>query len=208
MFDAPEPDVVLDALGDKVVHGLSRAVVLGRKDLAEYRSTFPGWVADASERGLASWIHDRVWARLLVQVDGIDEVSIVDREPTREMYVGTRYRVRVKRHHTDGLVNTYPTQTALDFLGQGGTLPIPTLEEINLIAGYEWDREERAMGVPRLSLRTSRTNIIWSVALPEVGQQGDGGTVVRPIVPGPAGPVIGLPGIDVRRDGSKGKEPA
>jgi len=207
MFDAPEPDVVLHVLGDKVVHGLSRSVALGRQDLAEYRSAHPGWVADACERGLANWIHDRVWAHLLVQVEGIDEVSIVDREPTREVYVGTMYRVRVKRHHTDGLVNTYPTQTALDFLGQGGTLPIPTLEEINLIAGYEWDREERAMGAPLLSLRNGRTNIIWSVELPEVGEQGDGGVVVRPTVPGPTGPVIGLPGIEVGRDGSKGTEP-
>ncbi len=64
------------------------------------------------------------------------------------MYVGVTYRVRVKRHHTDGMVNSYPTLTALDFFGQRGTLPIPGLEEINLIAGYEWDREERAMGAP------------------------------------------------------------
>jgi len=207
MFDAPEPDSVLQDLGDKVIFGLSRSVALGRNDLAKYRMANPGWVADASERGLANWIHDRVWAHLLVQVEGIGEVSIVDREPTREVYVGTKYRVRVKRHHTDGLVCTYPTQTALDFLGQGGTLPIPTLEEISLIAGYEWDREERAMGAPLLSLRNGRTNIIWSAELPEVGEQGDGGTVLRPTVPGPTGPVIGLPGIGVRRDGSKGKDP-
>lgn len=207
MFDAPEPASVLQDLGDKVVYGLSRSVALGRNDLGMYRSANPGWVADASERGLANWIHDRVWAHLLVQVDGIEEVAIVDREPMREMYVGTKFRVRVKRHHTDGLVSTYPTQTALDFLGQGGTLPIPTLEEISLIAGYEWDREERMMGVPLLSLRNGRTNIIWSVELPEVGEQGDGGTVVRPTVPGPIGPIVGLPGINVRRDGSQGKEP-
>lgn len=207
MFVAPEPDSVLHDLGDKVVSSLSRSVALGRQDLARYRSAYPGWVADASERGLANWIHDRVWARLLVQIEGIEEVSIVDREPTREVYVGTNYRVRVKRHHSDGLVSTYPTQTALDFLGQGGTLPIPTLEEISLIAGYEWDREERAMGAPLLSLRNGRTNILWSVELPEVGEQGEGGTVVRPTVSGPTGPIVGLPGIDVRRDRTQSKEP-
>jgi hypothetical protein len=206
MFLAPEPDVVLRGLGDKVVDSLSRAVVLGRRDLAEYRSSFPGWVADASERGLANWIHDRIWSHLLVQVQGIEEVSIVDKEPTREMFVGTTYRMRVKRHHIDGQVNSYPTPTALDFFGQGGTLPIPTLEEVNLIAGYEWDREERAMGVPMLSLRNGQTNIIWSVELPEVDEQGEAGIVVRPIVPGPTGPTVGLPGIDVRRDRSRGQE--
>ena len=207
MFAAPEPDAVLADLGDKVVHGVSRAVLLARADLANYRAIRPGWVASSSERGLANWIHDRVWDHLLVQVDEIEEVAVVDQEPTREFYVGVKYRVRVKRHHTDGLVNSYPTQTALDFLGQGGTLPIPTLEEVNLIAGYEWDREERSMGAPLLSLRQGRSNVIWSVELPEVGEQGEGGAVVRPIVPGPTGPVIGLPGVDVRRDGSKGKEP-
>jgi hypothetical protein len=113
----------------------------------------------------------------------------------------------VKRHHTDGTVNSYLTSKALDFFGQGGTIPIPTMEEINLIAGYEWDREARTMGVPLLSLRNGRSNILWSVELPEVGEQGAGGTVVRPVVPGPTGPTIDLPGVEIRRVGSKGKEP-
>lgn len=208
MFVAPASDDVLHALGDKVVHGLSRAVVLARNDLADYRAMRPDWVAASTERGLASWIHDRIWHHLLGQVDGIDDVSVVDQEPTRELYVGITYRLRVKRHHIDGQVNTYPTQSALDFLGQGGTMPIPTMEEVNLIAGYEWDREERAMGAPLLSLRNGQSNIVWVIELPEVGEQGgDGGAVVRPIVPDPTGPIVDLPGIEVRRDGSKGEEP-
>lgn len=206
MFVAPEPDVVLHALGDKVVNGLSRAVVLGRNDLADYRAIRPSWVAASSERGLANWIHDRIWNHLLVQVDGLNDITIIDREPRREVFVGVTYRVRVKRHHTDGQVSSYPTEAALDFFGQGGRLPIPTMEEINLIAGYEWDREARAMGAPLLSLRNGRSNVLWMVELPEVGEQG-GGTVVRPTVPGPSDPTVDLPGIDVRRDGSKDKEP-
>lgn len=206
MFVAPESDVVLHALGDKVVNGLSRAVVLGRNDLADYRALRPSWVAASSERGLANWIHDRIWNHLLVQVDGLNDVTILDREPRREVFVGVTYRVRVKRHHTDGQVSSYPTEEALDFFGQEGTPPIPTMEEINLIAGYEWDREARAMGAPLLSLRNGRSNVLWMVELPEVGEQG-GGTVVRPTVPGPSGPTVDLPGIDVRRDGSKDKEP-
>lgn len=59
------------------------------------------------------------------------------------------------------------------------------------------------MGAPLLSLRAGRSNILWMVELPDIGEQGeDGGTVVRPTGPGPTGPVIGLPGIDMRRDGS------
>lgn len=205
MFFTPEPSEVLNALGDKVVYGLSRAVTLGRTDLGTYRASFPGWVASHTERGLANWIHDRIWSHLLPQVEGLDEVSVVDQEPSREIFVGTMYRLRVKRHHLDGSVSNYPTSTALDFFGQGGTMPIPGLEEISLIAGYEWDREARAIGVPLLSLRNGQSNILWSVELPEIGEQG-GGQVIRPIVPGPSGPRVELPGVGLRRDGSSNTE--
>ena len=42
---------------------------------------------------------------------------------------------------------------------------------------------ERVMGVPLLSLRKGRDNIIWSVPLTEVDEQGDDGPVVRPRYP-------------------------
>jgi hypothetical protein len=53
-------------------------------------------------------------------IDGLG-VSIIDidQESTREIFVGTRYQTRLGRHRLDGAVSTYPTPTALDFLGAG-----------------------------------------------------------------------------------------
>ncbi len=206
MFYVPEPEEVLCDMGEKSVYAMSRSVALGRDDLADLRRIRPRWVATSSERGLANFIHDRIWDHLLGQVDDIPEVSIVDREPTREMFVRTKYRLRVKRHHLDGQVSSYPTQTALDFFGQGGTLPIPTLEEINLIVGYEWDRDERAMGGPLLSLRNGRDNILWIHPLPAIDERDGDGPDLPPVVPGPTDPIVELPGIDMRRRRSAEQE--
>lgn len=206
MFSAPEPGEVLDDLGDKVVHSLSRSVRLARSDLDEYRQLKPGWVAESSERGLANWIHDRVWKHLIEALEGIDGVNVRDREPTREVTVGIRFRLRVKRHHQDGRVSSYPTDTALAFFEQEGrTMYIPSLEEINLIAGYEWDAEARAMGGPLLSLRAGQSNIIWVTDLPDAGEQGSGGVAVQPTVPKPTGPKIDLPGVDRVRKQTEGE---
>lgn len=73
---------------------------------------------------------------------------------------------------------------------------IPSLEEINLIAGYEWDKETRDMGRALLSLRADQSNIIWVTNLPDAGEHGGSGVVVQPTVPQPTGPTINLPGID------------
>jgi hypothetical protein len=54
MKSYPESTAVLDDLGDKIVKALTRGVALAAHDLRKYRSTFPLWVADASERGLAT----------------------------------------------------------------------------------------------------------------------------------------------------------
>src|SRR5215204_157668 len=110
MFCTPEPHDVCGDLGDKVIHGISWAVRQARYELEEYRRLHPGWVAQSTERGLANWIHDRLWAWIVVALDGLDGVTVIDHEPIRELYVGTRYRLRVKRHHLDGRVASYPTQ--------------------------------------------------------------------------------------------------
>ena len=95
---------VIDDLGDKVAQGLAMMVARTRADLALYRQTFPGWVANSTDRGLLNWCHDRAWAHAVVIFDGVREVSFVDRPPTREVYVGTRYRLRVKKHDIDGAI--------------------------------------------------------------------------------------------------------
>ncbi|WP_411149611.1 hypothetical protein [Streptomyces sp. A30] len=199
MKSYPDPDGVLSGLGDKVVSGLARAVAKTRRDLAAYRETHSSWVSDSSERGLANWIHDRLWANLCAEFDAQPGVALSDREPTREITVGVNYRLRVKRHRIDGKVSSYATQTALEFYAQGAQQAFPGFEEIRLIAGYDWDADTRSMGDAVLSLRDGEEEVVWLITLPEAGA----GTVGVPAQPiRPTGPEPALPTIDLPAAGS------
>lgn len=188
MNSYPQADAVLEELGEKVQHVLGRAVVLTREDLEEYRALRPGWVARHGERGLANWIQDHLWHHVAVGLDAVEDAEVHERGVTREVMVSSTYRLRIKRHHADGLVSTYPTQTALEFLEQPSG-QLPGMELVHLIAGYEWDRDERAILRPVLSLRDRNDNIIWLVALPE-DESGTSSVVNLPAHDGPAGPSI------------------
>lgn len=199
MFSYPSFDDVANDLPAKVLAALSDAAANTAQDLTEYRSTFPAWVAQSSERGLAGWIHDRLWTHLVELLADIPEVSIVDREPRREIFVGTRYRLRVKRHHADGAISTYLTESALQFLAQRH----PTfegLEEIHLVAGYLWEPDLRTVGVPVLSLRDGKDKPQWMRELPPGDATAALGTIDLTPTPttAPTAPVIEInePGKD------------
>lgn len=191
MNSYPQWEQVEADLGDKIVAAVSKAVTQAREDLQSYRRSFPLWVAQATERGLASWIHDRMWAHLAEILDAHPDVVMVDHEPQRELSVRTQYVMRLKRHHEDGSIRTYPTPAALDFLIQ---LPQPSfegMEKWNLIAGYVWKKETREVGSPTISLRSDRT-VIWKVDL-------DAGTITehgvsRPIKSDPTPPAVEMRG--------------
>jgi hypothetical protein len=164
MFSYPPADDVLSDLGDKVVSALVGATESTRADLVEYRATHPGWVADHSDRGLANWIHDRLWAHLRRSLDDVDLVTLSDNGSTREITVGIRYRARVKRHSLEDRIRSYPTKAALAFWAQTDTLE--GLEEIRLGFGYRWDPEERLMGSTVISLRDGLDKeAIWAVTV-------------------------------------------
>ncbi|MER5196441.1 hypothetical protein ACWD3J_22945 [Streptomyces sp. NPDC002755] len=190
-----DPGDVLSGLGDKVIAGLARAVARTREDLAAYRESHLSWVSDSSERGLANWIHDRLWRHVCAEFDGHSGIGLSDREPTREITVGVNYRLRVKRHRLDGKVSSYATQTALEFYAQGVQEAFPGLEEVRLIAGYEWDADARSMGDAVLSLRDGEEDVIWLITLPEAdtGMAGVPARPIRPTEPEPALPIIDLP---------------
>ncbi|TCC10336.1 hypothetical protein [Kribbella soli] len=192
MFSYPTPDEVLAGLGDKVVGGLANAVVAVAADLVEYRRIAPHFVSRHSERGLANWIHDQMWSHVLRELDSIPNVSFVDKEPTRDVYVGLDYRLRVKRHSPTGAIRSYPTQEALSFVTQQPDL----LSEdgagiVNLCVGYEWDAGSRTIGGPVMSLRDgSFDEVIWVIDV-SAGSGGEG--TVRPMFPtgAPKPPTIG-----------------
>jgi hypothetical protein len=206
----PSPDQVLENLGDKVVDGLGTAITGARDDLAEYRAAVPHFVADHSSRGLAGWIHDRMWARAIGLLEDVDDISFVDSEPTREIYVRADYRIRMKRHSRTGAIRSYPTQGALAFINQEpDLLSLLGITTLNITVGYEWDDLTRSMGDPVMSLRDgSFDDVIWMVGLPFTA---DGGTgTIAPIVPtvpdgtGPATPSIDVPRYDTTsREGTQ-----
>jgi len=195
----PEPDEVIEALGDKVVAALTAAILGARADLAEYRRAMPHFVADHSSRGLANWIHDRIWARIVTELDDVDGVSFVDSGPLRELYVNADFRLRFKRHSPTGAIRSYPTVGALDFITQEpDLLTLIGIRTLNLTAGYEWDDLARVMGDPVLSLRDgSFDEVIWMSTLPVAGGAA-GGTIspIKPTTDGPTPPVIEAPRYD------------
>lgn len=191
----PTSEAVLAGIGEKPIEAFSLCVTRARHDLHMYRETFPVWVADHSERGLANWISDRIWAHLLGLADSISDMEMIEKGVTREVTIGVNYRFRVKRHSEDGMVASYETPTFLEFVSQRNATTLPGMEETRLIAGYDWIKDLRNIGSPVISLRDGRDNIIWKATLPEVPDEdtGDGGStapVVTPERPGPTGPVV------------------
>lgn len=197
----PSAEQVLDDLGDKVTAGLALMVAQVRRDLGVYRETFPSWVTESTDRGLLNWCHDRACAHVARIFDSVPEVVFVDRPPIRELRVGIRYRLQVKKHDIDGLVSTYPTPRALAFFEQEP----PTLdgfEEIRLIAGYRWDAELREIGPAVLSLRSGREHVVW---MHELEEPSTGIVTATPIVPAgdPRTPQIRMASDDARADGAE-----
>lgn len=121
-------EIVQANLGDKVVDALVGSIRSTKADLEEYRQVLPQFAYEQSARGLAGWIHDRIWRHVLRGLDDVDQVSFVDNGPTREVYVGTLYKMRFKRHDSAGLIRNYPTPGALalwDAAAEGGATATP-----------------------------------------------------------------------------------
>lgn len=187
----PSWDDISPRLGGKLVDALAESVALTRRDLARYRGAFPLWVSDHSERGLASWIHDRMWTHVASLLDGTPNIFLRDKEPFREITDGVQYRIRMKRHSKEGEVRSFETAAYLDFLLQPPPqAALDGLEEINLIAGYVWLSDLRDIGEPLISLRDGK-RVIWMNVLDEPGSDvGADGIPDRPVRPSPPPLVI------------------
>lgn len=85
------------------------AAALARRGVTRYRDTFPLSVSEHNERGLASWIHDRMWTHAAALIDGTPNIVLRDKDPFREITDGVQYRVRTKRHRKEGGVRSYAT---------------------------------------------------------------------------------------------------
>ncbi len=168
-----DKELILDDLGDKVLEAIALSVARTREDFRRYQTMFPEFVAQASQRGLSNWIHDRLWRHLSELLADVDGVLLVESGATREIVYRDRYRIRMKRHKPPAQVATYPTQTALEFMNQAPEqLVLEGLEQINLIAGYEWIDDRAQIGHAVLSLRGGKDNVLWLYQLPEADAAG------------------------------------
>jgi hypothetical protein len=169
MFSEPYPTdhEVVTELGDKFLTALVGAVRGARSDINDLREWRPNWFPLMHSRVLSNLIHDRIWARLVADIDDDPATNVIEKGPTREVAVGPHLRLRVKRHHIGDKISTYPTRTAIEFWQQSTNYQIPGLEEVRIAVGYRWDPETREVGAPRLSLRDGKDNVIWAVELDE-----------------------------------------
>ena len=193
----PDSDAVLAALGDKVVDAFAAAVARTREDLTAYRSANPLWVAEASERGLAGWIHDRLWAALVELLNLNPDVYLFESGPTRDVIVTDRFRIRVKRHDLAGNVASYPTQGAFEFFAQPSIPTFDDMDQVHLVAGYCWTKDLRDIGAAVMSLRDGKFNVIWLTdldarAAARAGTIGVAPTPISPEIDTPVAPVIEL----------------
>ena len=160
---------VLDELSEKVLDALVGAVDAARDDLHEYRTALPKIVAQASPRGMANWIHDRVWSHACRLLDPIEDAVCHEKGSSREIVVRGRYRLRLKRHRPPAMVATFPTQGAIDFMEQpDGQRVLEGMEQLRLIFGYVWDQDSDSMGPAVLSMRHGIKNVLWIHELPSL----------------------------------------
>lgn len=158
--ELPTFEVVSGDLGKESLALMGKAVGSTRDDLANYRAAFPHWIAQHTARGLANWIHDRLWFHLASSFDEHEGIEAYDNNVTRELIASTKYRIRAKRHDEDMRTRNYPTQTALDFRVQPALSP--DLEEFKLQFGYVWKSEENEIGDAVLTMYNEKELVWWA----------------------------------------------
>ncbi|PPJ27233.1 hypothetical protein C5F51_18500 [Nocardia nova] len=177
-------------LGDDFLKAFVASVSGSRADLTEFHQFRPDWYADYSKRFVANFIHERVWARMIAGVADHGGVTIVNKEPIRQIHHGTRYEIRFKRHKPDAMIAAYPTKGAIAFWTQAATLP--SLERVSLALGYMWDAELEVIDGAVMSFRDGKDNPIWLV---ELGTAATGGDEITFAPVDPTLPTLDLSGI-------------
>lgn len=160
----PAEQKVLDGLGSDFLQVFVDAVAGAREDYAVFRREHPDWLAGFASRSTAAVMHERLWGRLIALVDALEGIRIVDEPPVREIIIGMSYRARIKRHHLDDTIASYPTASSLAFWAPGAAT-FDGLEQYSLALGYEWDEETREPGAAVVSLRDGTQRAIWKISL-------------------------------------------
>lgn len=162
-LNIPTQDGVLADLGNAFVHSFIDSVDGARGDLAEFREWKPDWQGTLSSRFVANLLHERIWGRLVREVQAMDDIDVKDREPIRELRNGS-YLIRIKRHHLDDRISSYATVASSEFWA-GSTNMLEGLESYSLALGYYWDPDLAEVGDAVLSFRDGTHNAIWAIKL-------------------------------------------
>ncbi|PID53466.1 MAG: hypothetical protein CSB46_07920 [Micrococcales bacterium] len=200
MIDPRNARSVVDALGQSPLDAIGVAVRDTRADLNTYRSTLPKMAARHSQRGILNWVHDQFFAHVCAQFEtGVKDTTVLDREPTRDIFVGHNFRFRFKKHTSDDMVSFYPTETFLAFALQD---PPQLIQEVRLIGGYRWDPETWEIGTAVLSARDGKCNVLWAIELAETAAGESGVVHFEPQAPDaslPALPQI-VESVEIEKD--------
>lgn len=195
MFSPRDSQAVLDDLGDKFPTGLIHATRAARADWIDFRRERPSWVASFFERESANLIHSRLWYHLERELADVPEITLINREPHREICVqtpmGRTYEIRAKRHGKNDTISSYPTLSDIAFWG-AGVDALEGMERVRLAVGYRWDRVTSEIGDPVVSYREGKSNAYWAYTLDEGEHAGSLRPLYRPINP------PGMPQIDLR----------
>ncbi len=165
----PTDSVVLEEIGHEFIAAHVSALARVKERYQDFRQSafFPPL---ATQRLVANFIHDWLWAELVSQVESLSHVTVVDKEPLRQIYV-EKYRIRLKRHDVNEAISTYPTAGVRAFWTTGE--PLPGLEEYALAFGYVWDDQSRQIGDGIITLRSSHDDVVWAkVIQPDTGVVG------------------------------------
>ncbi|QLF84844.1 hypothetical protein SEA_BBQVALINDRA_34 [Gordonia phage BBQValindra] len=167
----PDPQTVIDDLGDKFLMAFVQSVTGASEDLRALGEWRPEWYVTYSQRFIANFIHERMWARTTREVSSHPDVHVVDKEPTRQIVVGS-YVIRFKRHKPTLQIRSYPTAGALAFWTNRASLP--GMDQHSLALGYIWDAESGQIQSAIVSYRDGTDNPIWSVTVQEGAEATDG----------------------------------
>jgi len=151
-------DVVSD-LGQEFLRAFVDAVEGAERDRLDHMAEHPDWYGTYLQRHVASFLHERIWGRMVPTLRGMAGVTVIDLEPERSVAIGSRYHVRFKRHRTGGAISTFPTDSAVRFWSNRAEPVSPEMEVWSLALGYLWDDD--CIKYPLISLRESMDKIVW-----------------------------------------------
>lgn len=119
----------------------------------------PTGMAPYLQRHVASFLHERIWGRMLPTLRGMPGAKVIDQEPERSVAIGSRYHVRFKRHRRGGTISTFPTDSAVRFWSNRAEPISPDVEVWSLALGYLWQDDQVKHAL--ISLRESMDEIVW-----------------------------------------------